>query len=879
MPGTKVCFRSKYILPALLVLSVLTTCLNLTPAQDVRFSKSNLLNKNNSLDTLLAKAAKDQSLLPSVIAATLARSPFPQMRGPEAPQYLSGILRAEISTRSKDVQYLHESVIIDAFKTWCSLSASPCEIDDQSVYDLHAYRLHVAHFLPNLSLRNPNGNVSSYVTPLEAVYFFNELIRDGAIPSVDIKGGEGSALVRKTGRLDPNERMRLQRAATNSYYAQTTPANAQNISHAPSKRSESQSRQPQREDRRNKMLRLEMFKRVRPASAALMLGLLVLFTCGFDGGCLGLGGGPDPLHIIVSNTKYTKGALVGAVPRPDQKVMGQRMWDAVGEGDPPAHGSVTGFGFDGSVKTDWSGKATVYDARLNAYWNFGVTFDPTCVTNYPTLAAVTLYVLPTAKVTDAHHNVGIECALLTDSIPPVRTYPYFDVANPPSLINIPAATDLSNYSPYSITALVYDRNGQLVASTSGTSILSDGVTTTFPTPYVAPDVYGVALVGSANDGTEHFLGTHTLVAGSTQTNFPHAFGVDGASTASSDTVCQTPDPYNDGTYAGQTTCNTWNSQSRFPVVSLYDANQLSFNGQTVSLSGVHPTSVLTFGFYNNDDFEQQAPGNFWENQDQGTQYALVLNSGSSSVSVVDLEYAQEAHVISVAAQPTAVSIDPAAMRAYVVSFGGTLTRIDLSNFTVTGTTYVGLHPTAITVNGNETVTVGGENFLASVDGNAMSVISSQSTNSIAVALASTSDSQYIFTSGLATGGPSNISILRMATNLSGASMLEPSLDATPYASSGLSSSLVKPTIMGNGMRAGMGVLDYIVATTPQGFEAFDSSGSLLIRGEIPGLTRSIGLDPDGTVAYFASADNNAVVSVPLPQLPTPDPTELHFLAQ
>ncbi len=55
-------------------------------------------------------------------------------------------------------------------------------------------------------------------------------------------------------------------------------------------------------------------------------------------------------------------------------------------------------------------------------------------------------------------------------------------------------------------------------------------------------------------------------------------------------------------------------------------------------------------------------------------------------------------------------------------------------------------------------------------------------------------------------------------------------------------------------------------------------GNLLMTGQIPRLTRSIGLDPDGTIVYFASPDSNSIVVVPLPNPPVQDPSEIHLLA-
>lgn len=619
----------------------------------------------------------------------------------------------------------------------------------------------------------------------------------------------------------------------------------------------------------------------RNSSVVILLGLMIMCTCGFDGGCLGFLSRDIPTHISAQNTKYTMGGLVGATPRPYQKVYGHWVYDASGEGDPFPHGDRKDFGFNDPTITGSDGRVIVGNLRLNAYWQFGINFEPPCLTDFPPPRHIVgTFLTPSSKITDDHHDVGFQCLTTTDGVLPIRTYPYFDSATPPSAISIPSEVDMSGYPPSRISALVYDRNGQIVTTLSAAAVDQNGMNADFPAPSLVSDVYAVALTGTATDGSLHYLGSHSIVIGNTIVGLPRAFGVDGAVTSSTRQECNTPDIYNDGTYAGMTTCQTSNYYTRYPVISLYDTNEVQISNARISV-GLHPTTVITYGSYSADDYQEHpCCNNFTDSYTSGTAVALVLNSGSDSVSVIDLQHGSLSTTIPVGSHPTAAAVSFDETKCYVVSDNGILTRIDLANLMITGSVYVGPHPTAVSTTQAGLVWVGGSGFISSLDGNALTIRSSQNVTGAVLALSSAGTDQSVFTTASDGIGGSGLGIVKYSANLAQSSAITSPMSASGYSSSPLAQTLTTPALMGSGMRAGVGALSYVVSTTPSGFQMMSGdNGALLVSGSVPGLTRSIGYSPDGSAVYFASPDSNSVAVVPLPGLPVENPNEVTFRAQ
>ena len=91
-----------------------------------------------------------------------------------------------------------------------------------------------------------------------------------------------------------------------------------------------------------------------------------------------------------------------------------------------------------------------------------------------------------------------------------------------------------------------------------------------------------------------------------------------------------------------------------------------------------------------------------------------------------------------------------------------------------------------------------------------------------------------------------------------------------YTSSRISSSLLTPMQLGTGtlVSANYGN-DLAISATPGGFIVTDvSTGNTIMTGSTPGPIRAIAVDPDYGEIYLTVPDTNAVITVPLPPVPT-----------
>lgn len=215
-------FVVKRFLYSAVVTLLISNCA-LLAAQDIRFHERQAPTQTSSIEKLFSKSNADVNTLPSTISPLLSRSPIAEMRGSLAHSLTQSILEAEISARAGKTKYLHESTVLDAYGVWCQLLKIQCVIDVKSLSAIHAYRLHLAHFIPSMALRDRNGVVSSYITPTESVFLFNDLVRSNGVPVVKIIGAVGSPDLTASQRTTQSPTLQQSLTSMSSYYATTTP--------------------------------------------------------------------------------------------------------------------------------------------------------------------------------------------------------------------------------------------------------------------------------------------------------------------------------------------------------------------------------------------------------------------------------------------------------------------------------------------------------------------------------------------------------------------------------------------------------------------------------------------------------------------------------
>jgi YVTN family beta-propeller protein len=104
----------------------------------------------------------------------------------------------------------------------------------------------------------------------------------------------------------------------------------------------------------------------------------------------------------------------------------------------------------------------------------------------------------------------------------------------------------------------------------------------------------------------------------------------------------------------------------------------------------------------------------------------VANSGSNTVSVLDIVNNAVLSTITVGNQPVALAVSSDGSTAYVANYtDGTVTQVNLTTGTVTATIAVGTQPTSVALTSAGILWVGGVGFLTELNANPMSVIATQ----------------------------------------------------------------------------------------------------------------------------------------------------------
>lgn len=217
---------------------------------------------------------------------------------------------------------------------------------------------------------------------------------------------------------------------------------------------------------------------------------------------------------------------------------------------------------------------------------------------------------------------------------------------------------------------VYDGSGNLVANVTATSVSSNGTEATFPFPSsLTQSGYSLAIVNQVGGSLGYIPAGENLLSIASQQTIPgNPFGVSvGAQT-------YTLIDENSCTRSKTTSTN----YMTFPVVSLYSSNEVYIGGSTIGV-GANPTAVATYpappvssnSTSGCDSIKQMYSGNT---------RAIVANSGSNTVSILDIVNNGFIANITVGNHPTALAVSSDGSYAYVANYADrTISRVDLRN--------------------------------------------------------------------------------------------------------------------------------------------------------------------------------------------------------
>lgn len=622
------------------------------------------------------------------------------------------------------------------------------------------------------------------------------------------------------------------------------------------------------------------------------------------------------LQVNTALGKYTTGGPVLS-PLGSQPVAGQ--WVA----DIPASSSLnpnqfapagTNYSIQGVtdpwlgviVLDQWPTYLLTYNDRMPAYWNFEWEHPPYCVD--PSTP-------PYGPLPNPYDLVNqVELPSLSAYTNPVQGFNCFinSPANPdfdptevtPQVVlddALPSTIQVHAFSPISAVASVthlrlFSMSLTNPANVTAISVATDGSNAVFPYPRsssgssLPAGPYLTTITTDPQGEAQTTNGMEPIYIAHDDTSYTSAFGVDVAVPAEHVTTIQ-----HSGNQYGpceQVTVTQSNyGGSTLPLVTLPAIGELAVGSSSNTIPvGLNPTVVLAYNSMNisNTQVTDSCGSEIITNY-SGAQSALVVNTGSNSVSLLNIgQYSYPSGTVTVGTSPVAAVINPAGTFAYVANYGsGTISEVSLQNARLNRTLSVMQHPTSAAFDYNGNLWVGGQGYLQLIsttswsvsstfyidgtvtgmtydtaqgafvatvlkNGRASSPVSGQ-TMSAAVAFSPVQGSSY-----------STTSLVNVASGNSSSSTITG--DASPYAGSSIANLLAFPGQTAFNPPVYSSASGDIVATangTTFTVSAL-ASGKVLISGSTPHPIRGVRLT--STMLYLTMSESNSLVTLPL-QLP------------
>jgi len=454
------------------------------------------------------------------------------------------------------------------------------------------------------------------------------------------------------------------------------------------------------------------------------------------------------------------------------------------------------------------------------------------------------------------------------------TAPSFAMAGSiPASITIPGQVSFTTSYGMPILYLYSGTNGvpNLAATVTASSVTSGGGSAAFPLPSsLATSSYGLVTANAMSDGSYLPNGINFFAVGSSQTIAGNPFGVAVSGLTHTRGDLHTCPPKK----------TTTSNYLTYPVVSLYSANQVLINGVPVSV-GSNPTAVATYQGPPSTNSTFTNCDNIIDGYTGQTQ-AIVANSGSNTVSILDTVNKVLLSTVTVGNKPVALAVSSDGSTAYVANYAdSTITRVNLSAGTATSTIAVGGQPTSVALTSAGILWVGGVGFLTEIDTQTMGVVATQTAiNKTIVALGYSDQVNELIATSTDTGG--NV----LVEQISPGSVQTGNLYA-PMASHTVSN-LGTHMDQSNGtwVRAFTNTLASVrsisanqvgapplvvydawvtVSATPTGFTITDIADNYVFDSvSTPSPITAIAVDPKLNVAYLAMPDSNTLLTVPLP---------------
>jgi len=445
--------------------------------------------------------------------------------------------------------------------------------------------------------------------------------------------------------------------------------------------------------------------------------------------------------------------------------------------------------------------------------------------------------------------------------------------------SFPGTLTLGAYAPfttqYGMHLLdIYDKTGNVITTEYALSVSSDGTQATFPFPAsLTQSGYSLAVENQIGSSPGFMpAGTNLLSIASSQSIAGNPFGVAaGAQTDAHQECLYIAKGYH---------CESTSTSFTFPIVTLYSANQVMVGSVTIEV-GASPTAVAA---YSSGAVTTKFNGGGYNLTDTftGTTRAVVANSGSNSIGILDIVNDVLLFNVTVGNQPVALAVSSDGSTAYVANYtDGTVTQVNLASGTARATIAVGGNPTSVALTAAGALWVGGRGFLTQINTQTMGVVATQSVPLKTIIALGYSDSVSQLVAAT-TDVPGNVYV----------DEINPGTVQTGGTYQPLASAMVSGlgTHLGPGTFAGMQSFTALLANanlisanqvgapplvvqdgwavvtaTPTGFTITDISGQVVLVSETtPAPVSAIAVDPKLNVAYLTMPDANTLLTVPQP---------------
>lgn len=527
---------------------------------------------------------------------------------------------------------------------------------------------------------------------------------------------------------------------------------------------------------------------------------------------------------------------------PGQAISGTWLSD-----DSGAVGSVKYF----NVTTDDDGTAFIANGRINANWNSQIIWEPPC----GEVTTASGYFMDVTAI-----GFGWTCTLTIGE----------ESANASTHFVLPGAapSTITSYGDFSTTyhepqlrVYVGGSAPGFISSVSASSAVP-GSSAAFPFPKqsngsaLAEGFYALVNTNVGSGGNAVFVDSSYLAVGGT-TTLAAAFGADAADVEVEIEVC------------AEGECSHAYTYSPTSIFTQYYGDQINYRytGSSIPV-GVRPVAVKFYG--SNTAYKVNGDVQTWTTTPAN---AIVVNSGSNTVSLLNLINDTTIASLGAGTQPMAVALNSAETMAYVANYGSsTLSEVNLSTNSVTRTAsgVAGAQSVAMDPSGSY-VWVGGTNYLYKVSLSSFTIVGDQSVAGSVTSLAASdalNELVYTLVQNCCSDSSAYVAHELLISNMStpGTYAAASAAPYSPYTMNGtLPSAAVVPHAsavsaqFGNGMGA---------SATPTGFVVYNLvSHQQLMIGTTPTPVRGIASDPKGMFAYFTLPDSNEYISVPLESTP------------